>query len=296
MKNFLSTIYIETNSATTEKISIGLIVVTEHKVFFKYSKNKLKIAEKLLGNSIENLVKFSLNAIKEKVTITNAELAKQSQKLFSPVSFFTDEYIKYLNRYSQGLLQYDAPKPYVAEVNPSVFESLFATFISKEESSKDRNTFYHQIKNKIKKSAMMERVNLDYKLSPVKIPSLIAQENITIISKNGNILAGELIDFTANIEMVKQNIYEFEAIVKSLKIFEKQHIINSKNNTNYYALFNKPEPKSVQEKFLNHLKSLDQTDFINFQLEEASYIETLEQKILKEEYQKFSVFEESLGL
>jgi intein/homing endonuclease len=142
----------------------------------------------------------------------------------------------------------------------------------------------------------MERVNLDYKLSPAKIPSLIAQENITIISKNGNILAGELIDFTANIEMVKQNIYEFEAIVKSLKIFEKQHIINSKNNTNYYALFNKPEPKSVQEKFLNHLKSLDQTDFINFQLEEASYIETLEQKILKEEYQKFSVFEESLGL
>ena len=79
-------------------------------------------------------------------------------------------------------------------------------------------------KNKIKKSEMMERVNLDYKLSPVKIPSLIAQENITIISKNGNILAGELIDFTANIEMVKQNIYEFEAIVKSLKIFEKQYI------------------------------------------------------------------------
>ena len=295
MKNFLSTIYIETNSATAEKISIGLIVVTEHKVFFKYSKNKLKIAEKILGNSIENLVKFSLNAIKEKVNSTNAELAKHSQKLFSPVSFFTDEYIKYLNRYSQGLLQYDVPKPYVAEVNTTIFESLFATFISKEESNKDRNTFYHQTKNKIKKSDMMERINLDYRLSPAKIPSLIAQESITIISKNGNILAGELIDFTANIEMVKQNIYEFEAIVKSLKIFEKQYI-NKKNNTNYYALFNKPEPKSDQEKFLNHLKSLDQTDFINFQLEEASYIETLEQKILKEEYQKFSVFEESLGL
>lgn len=294
MKNFLSTIYIETNSATAEKISIGLIVVTEHKVFFKYSKNKLKIAEKLLGSSIENLVKFSLNTIKEKVAATNADLAKQSQKLFSPVSFFTDEYIKYLNRYSQGLLQYDAPKPYVAEVNPTIFESLFATFISKEESNKDRNTFYHQTKNKIKKSDMMERINLDYRLSPAKIPSLIAQESITIISKNGNILAGELIDFTANIEMVKQNIYEFEAIVKSLKIFEKQHI-NNKNNTNYYALFNAPEPKSDQEKFLNHLKSLD-ANSINFQLEEASYIETLEQKILKEEYQKFSVFEESLGL
>lgn len=294
MKNFLSTIYIETNSATAEKISIGLIVVTEHKVFFKYSKNKLKIAEKLLGSSIENLVKFSLNTIKEKVAATNADLAKQSQKLFSPVSFFTDEYIKYLNRYSQGLLQYDAPKPYVAEVNPTIFESLFATFISKEESNKDRNTFYHQTKNKIKKSDMMERINLDYRLSPAKIPSLIAQESITIISKNGNILAGELIDFTANIEMVKQNIYEFEAIVKSLKIFEKQHI-NNKNNTNYYALFNAPEPKSDQEKFLNHLKSLD-ANSINFQLEEASYIETLEEKILKEEYQKFSVFEESLGL
>lgn len=294
MKNFLSTIYIETNSATAEKISIGLIVVTEHKVFFKYSKNKLKIAEKLLGSSIENLVKFSLNTIKEKVAATNADLAKQSQKLFSPINFFTDDYIKYLNRYSQGLLQYDAPKPYVAEVNPTIFESLFATFISKEESNKDRNTFYHQTKNKIKKSDMMERINLDYRLSPAKIPSLIAQESITIISKNGNILAGELIDFTANIEMVKQNIYEFEAIVKSLKIFEKQHI-NNKNNTNYYALFNAPEPKSDQEKFLNHLKSLD-ANSINFQLEEASYIETLEQKILKEEYQKFSVFEESLGL
>ena len=45
MKNFLSTIYIETNSATAEKISIGLIVVTEHKVFFKYSKNKASVLE-----------------------------------------------------------------------------------------------------------------------------------------------------------------------------------------------------------------------------------------------------------
>ncbi|UOE41187.1 hypothetical protein MTP09_00650 [Chryseobacterium suipulveris] len=289
--NFLSIIYLETNSTTSEKISLGLLGVSEKHIFLKYSENKIKIAEKLAGSSFEKLVKFSLNSIKKQISIANNDFVEN--KLFDSNHQFKQEYITYLSKYAQGLFQFEAPKPYSGELNKNTFEKLFQKFISMAEPEFKKTNFYNEVKSYVKKSAIYEKVDVDYNLDPKLIPSLIAKENVSFISKNGNIMAAQLVDFNSNEDLVKQHIYEFRSIVDSLEGFAKEQI--SKNHKgNYIMLFNKPEKNTKQEKLLNHLKSLEKQEDIPFKVEESNYIEKIEEKILKEDYQKFSEFAETL--
>lgn len=289
--NFLSIIYLETNSTTSEKLSVALLGVTEKQVFFKFAENKIKIAEKLAGSSFEKLVKFSLNAIKQQVSIANKDL--KENKLFDFNHQFKSEYIQYLSKYSQGLLQFEAPKPYMGELTKTSFDSLFTKFINMPETEYRKSSFYNEVKSYVKNSVISEKVDIDYNLDPKAIPSLIAKENVSLISKNGNILAAQLVDFTSQIDNVKQHIYEFNSIVNSLQEFGAEHI-SPKHKGNYYVLFNAPTKNSPQEKLLNNIKKLVKNDDLKFKIEERAYIETLEEKILKDNYQKFSEFAETL--
>ena len=289
--SFLSIIYLETNSTTSEKISVALLGVAENHIYFKQADNKIKIAEKLKGSSMEKLVKLSLSTIKQQIAIANKDFTEN--KLFDNNHQFKTEYIKYLSNYSQGLLQFDAPKKYSGDLNKAVFEQLFNKFINMPETEFRRSNFYNKVKTYVKSSVINEKVDIDYNLDPKEIPSLIAKENVSLISKNGNILAAQLVDFTSQIDNVKQHIYEFRSIVNSLQEFGADHI-SPKHEGNYYVLFNKPEKNTQQEKLLNNIKKLVKNKDLNFKIEEGDYIETLEEKILKDNYQKFSEFAETL--
>lgn len=294
MNNFLSIIYLETNSITSEKISVGLLAVTPDEVFFKTSKSKIKIAEKLMGESVNSLVNFSFNTLEKNIQSANKDIKKAVTELFKADHNFNKDYVAYLNKYSQGLLQFDAPKPYLSAIDKQSFEKLFIKYIGKSKQEIPYSDFYNRIKSQIKKSEIKDRVDVDYNLTPQKIPTLVAQENISLITKNGNILAAQLIDFTSQIELVNSHIYKFESIVKALNEFGKEKI-GSKHKGAYYVLYNQPEPKSAQEKFLNHLNDLEKNKSIAFKMEEAGYFDEIEEKIKRDDYQKFSVFEESLS-
>ncbi len=293
MDNFLSTIYIETNSVTSEKISVGLLAVTPEEVFFKTSRNKIKIAEKLIGENVNSLVNFSLGNFEKNINTANKNIQKATKELFKAEHTFNKEYIEYLNKYAQGVLQFDAPKLYMAPIDKQIFDKLFIKYIGKNKPDTSYSDFYNRVKNRIKRSEIKDRVDVDYNLTPQKIPTLKAEENISLISKNGNILAAQLIDFTSQIELVNSHIYKFESIVNALSAFEKETIGNRHKGA-YYVLYNQPEPKSAQEKFLNHLNDLEKSKSMKFKMEEADYIDKIEEKIKADNYQKFSVFEETL--
>lgn len=294
MNNFLSIVYLETNSISSEKISVGLLAVTPDEVFFKTSKSKIKISEKLMGESVNALVSFSFNTMEKNIQSANKNIKKAVKELFKADHHFNKDYVTYLNKYSQGLLQFDAPKPYLGAIDKQSFEKLFIKYIGKSKLEAPYSDFYNRIKSQIKKSEIKDRVDVDYNLTPQKIPTLVAEENISLITKNGNILAAQLIDFTSQVELVNNHIYKFESIIKALNEFAKEKT-SSRHKGAYYVLYNRPAPKSAQEKFLNHLNDLEKKKSIDFKIEEAGYFNELEQKIKADDYQKFSVFEESLS-
>ena len=70
----------------------------------------------------------------------------------------------------------------------------------------------------------------------------------------------------------------------------KQNISN-KHHGKYFMLFNKPTKNSPQEKLLNNIKK---TKAGIMQIEEAGYLDELENKLEKDNYKKFSLFADSL--
>lgn len=292
MKSLLSIIYLQTNTASGEKVAVGLLAISETEIFFHVSEHKLKLTAKLSNSEVVKHAEISFALISNKVAETNTE--NKSHTLLKNDSLFTKEYINYLNKYSKGLIQFDSPKLYAGNIDKKIFKTLFQQFVGEWEEKlpveKKQVHFHTLIKKKLNKPAFKEKVDIEYTLNPEKIAGLLLPQNITLISKNGNILAAQAIDFTTSEEIITKHAYELEVIITSLQKLGQKNI-DAKHNGSYYLLFNKPAKKSPQEKLLNKIKK---TKSGIMQIEEAGYLNELETKLQKDNYNKFSLFEAGL--
>ena len=292
MKSFISIIYLQTNSVSGEKIAVGLLAVSEDEIYFQVSEQKIKLVSKLFNADVLKHAEISFALISNKVNETNKE--NKSQSLLKNDSLFTKEYISYLNKYSKGLMQFDVPKSYAGAIDKKVFKTLFEQFIGSWEeklhTSKKQATIQTIPKKKLNKPVFQQKVDVDYTLQPQKIKGLLLPQDITLITKNGNILAAQAIDFNNSEEVITKHAYELEVIVNCLQKLGEETI--SKNHQgNYYLLFNKPVKNSPQEKLLNEIIKT-KSGLMN--IEEAGFLDELENKLQQENYQKFSVFEAGL--
>ena len=292
MKSLLSIIYLQTNSASGEKIAAGLLAVSENEIFFKVAEQKIKLAAKLSDAELLKHAELSFGLISNKVNETNKE--NKSHLLFKNDSLFTKEYITYLNKYSKGLMQFDVPKSYAGTIDKKIFKILFQQFIGvweeKDTTEKKAQQFHTSIKKQLNKPIFKEKVDIDYTLNPEKIEGLLKPQDITLISKNGNILAAQAIDFHNSEEVITKHAYEYEVMINSLEGFAQKKIGKTHHGI-YYMLFNKPTKNSGQEKLLNQIIKTKSEIMI---VEEAGYLGELENTLENKSYKKFSLFEATL--
>jgi hypothetical protein len=292
MKSLLSIIYLQTNAVSGEKIAVGLLAICESEIFFQASEHKLKLVTKLSNNDVLKHAELSFSLINSKIIDTNKE--NNFHSLIKSDSLFTKEYITYLNKYSKGLIQFDTPKSYAGAIDKELFKTLFQQFVGEWEEKphpeKKQIHFHTVIKKQLNRPIFKQKVDIEYTLNPQKIIGLLKPQDITLISKNGNILAAQAIDFNNSEEVITKHAYELEVIINCLNKLGKQSI-NKKHHGSYYLLFNKPAKNSSQEKLLNDIKKT-KSGIMN--IEEAGYLDELESKLEKEDYNKFSLFEANL--
>ncbi len=292
MKSLISIVYLQTNTVSGEKIAVGLLAISENEVFFQVSDQKLKLAGKLSNTDVLKHAEISFGLISNKVNENNKE--HKSHTLLKNHSVFTKEYISYLNKYSKGLMQFDTPKSFAGTIDKKMFKQLFEQFIAvweeKTEHTKKHIQFHTVIKKQLNKPVFKQKVDIDYTLHPQKVKGLLLPQDITLISKNGSILAAQAVDFTTSEEVIAKHTYELEVIIHCLEKLGQQNI-KKNHKGSYYLLFNKPVKNSPQEKLLNDIKKT-KAGIMN--IEEAGYIEELEGKLEKDAYSKFSIFANTL--
>lgn len=289
MKSLLSIIYLQTNSASAEKIAAGLLAVSENEVFFHVSEQKLKLASKLSSADVLKHAEISFALITEKVAETNKE--NKSVALIKKDSLFTKEYITYLNKYSKGLIQFDAPKSFAGTIDKKMFKVLFEQFIGswdeKQLIEQKAEPFQSLIKKKLNKPVFKQKADINYTLKPEKIAGILMPKDITLISKNGNILAAQAIDFNKSEETIIKQAYEYEVTVNSLEELGQKEI-NKNHHGTYYLLFNQPQQNSAQEKLLHEIQK---TKSGMMQVVQADFLQQLETTLETNDYIKFSQFE-----
>lgn len=118
MNPFISVLSFQTSTCSGENLAGGLLAVSNDKIFFKTSDFKLNIAEMICGKPYKNTVMNILSLINSHIDNPTSETPK----------VFSAEYVKYLNKYSNGVLQFGEPKQVAADIDETLFTKLFLQF------------------------------------------------------------------------------------------------------------------------------------------------------------------------
>lgn len=283
MKSYLTIIYIQPNSLTAEKFAVGLLAFDDEQVFFDYKADKIDFIDKLYPSL--NLKTGVFNTLKSiKIQVEEKQLKNTiTDILFQSNNQLIDKaYANYLHQYSKGLTQFSEINPIAASLSSKLFQKLFDQFILGEMSSHQlkhpHKNFHQAFKKKINAAGLKDKMDIDLKLTPQKLSGIYANTQVRMIGKNGVITAAQDIDFTINMDSLGNQLSQWDVLVNALNSFSS---LKGFKPGDYHVFFNKPEPKSAQEKLLNSIvkqksglfsiDSVDEVDNLIFKIESSNY-------------------------
>lgn len=287
MKTFLSILSVKTNSFSNEKIVIGLLAVSANKVYFGYSKNKIKLLNKFSSDEkISSFVESLLSQIKSKVQGENQELSDFQINLISNKSIFSEEYFHYLNNYNNGILNFSKPLEVTYEFSENDFSKYYKNFIGEPfiDLKKDaKKTFHQKLKPILNKEGLSNKVDLHYTFNPKIFKGILKDCSIPLITKNGDINSLQEIDFTNKPVTIVNNLYETKIIQDALIGFSK----NIKCSVSKIKVaYEEPKLNTEQHKMFD-LAIKEYSDQFEFLTPDA--VDIFTDKILEKNYSKFSL-------
>lgn len=134
MRSQYNIISAQTNPEIGEKIIVGLLMISDNYVNFSASKNKLSITKSLVSTSMYKFLVETITQLEKSIMHeVDARTGIYGNKLSSLI--LDEKYIEYLSRYSNGLINFSAPKIIDLEANDEVFAFLFKKYVDEKESN-----------------------------------------------------------------------------------------------------------------------------------------------------------------
>ncbi|MEN6510357.1 MAG: hypothetical protein ABFD00_00790 [Chloroherpetonaceae bacterium] len=216
MQPFFSILMTPIRPAIKEQVSVALILISENKVFFKYSAEKLSFLKKLIPSDVSEMLKQYLAGLSNKISTMQDDLSDE-YLLIRPTTkdfnFLSDKYLSDLSAYSNNLITFSKPAIIDIETSEQSFNLLFEKFVS-DEYTKNladellsnieilRKDFYPKIQN---------RVNFDVDINKIikeekKVPISVLPEHINIFGKNGKYVTAQVIDFDKKSNNLKADL------------------------------------------------------------------------------------------
>lgn len=283
MESFFVPIYLKLGKLSDEKLLVALIMITPEQIWMKYSQKRIQLSSQIINSDYSNLAKEVLSQIENKANQVNAISNKPNELKFDNPHVFTIEYFEYLKKYSQNTLLFGSVEKNNAIHSKEDFNAFYEVLLNEkiELVKSVKKNFSTKVKTKLKESNIEDKADIDYKLSSKKITGLYNDTNITLISKNGSIIAAEAIDFNIGMPSLTNSLNSFEVLINSLNQFSE---INHFPKGTYYILNSIPQSGSEQEKLLNKIhQNKSQLKLIS-----EDEIDEITEKIHFGNYTKFS--------
>ena len=247
-----------------EKITIGLLLMDDHHVFFEYSKNKLNSARTLLTENAYLSLKDALKNIRATVDIQlNSD--KTYELDFEKKSPLTNSYINYLSRYNNNILAFTSPKEIELEVNSSIFSNLYKKFIDNAAAKKE-DQFLTAIKPFIvsKRDILLKHFNIDEEITYREIPNLIVPVTVTLIGENKVATFVQSLDLEKRTDKITNDISEILFLQKAFSISNKESVA--------MAITQEPDKKQFPKQHDIWQQLRNTKDIINYDISEAEKV------------------------
>jgi hypothetical protein len=276
MNTYYSVIFASVNSITSERLSVGLVMVEGDRIWFRYSKTKLSLMHQFFSNEAFYLLKTSLKNIAITANVEQVEELTVVNDLFNfkkeDRHTFSFEYLRYLSRYSNSTLTFNEPVKIDVGASDLLFDHLYCEFIF-EETELNRKTSTIEIVKRSLYPQINKHVNWDYRVETGAIPGLIMSVELDFIGKNHQPVVGKITDFD-------QPVYNLDASLSNLFVLMKTFELNGETG-NYFLIGNEPEKKNLKQhqtweavrnsSFLNFVP-FNETDCISEYMETKSVI------------------------
>jgi hypothetical protein len=289
MKPFYSIVYIKPDSLSEEKIAVGLLLNADNKPVFDYSIDKLKVAAKLIdAEAVESVKRLFKNISKE----IEKYFKTASQKEAFEITPFSYNYFEYLSRYSNNLLLYSNPEENFGNFDSGDFRELFRLLIDKEYGVEELKeiSFKDEFEYRIKNSKVSNRLDIKYRLSKKRVPTILSNTEVDYIGANGCLYTGHVVDTHSRNSFVENKLYKIRSLVIGLNKLSVKLGLNEKGE--HIVYFN--EPKNDSEKDLLFRLTKDET--LPFSVEHWEYFAEEEKRLEEGNVGKFSSFIRELGL
>ncbi len=286
MNSYYSLIKISPNPSAGDLITIGLLLKSENKVFLKFSENKIRIAQRLLGLE-ENLISFFKKKLESNVDLLNEDLRNKTNKLFDFTSIINSEYLSHLSNISNNLIQFSDPSFIATAFDEKQFLKFYCNMVDNSEEDLEitlsfvNNKLDRNVKEKII-TRLENRVHTNININKRILPSLNFSINIDCLGKNGSIIAAKAINLDATPRTIETNIMRYD--VALTKINEKY------GNNGYEAIIIADEPIQKESENYNIWEILNKKE--TFIIYNSDNVENVAELVESKNAHKFLDIEE----
>ncbi|MFM9840008.1 MAG: hypothetical protein ACKVOQ_17210 [Cyclobacteriaceae bacterium] len=266
MKSFYSILTVPIRPSSQEQLTIGLLLVDDRNLLFKFSTRKLEFIKKLLPENSFNLLKSYIFGLTEKLTSEDERMR---------IKFSKTEFVSYLSNYNSNLLIFSKPTPIELEVNGENFQKLFEKFIFQYELDLTQDVLKESVtlKERLKLNLypkIKERVNLNQTITVKEVPNLLVPSvKVNFIGQNNLPVAGHSVDFESTTASISNSISKLISLIKAFDMDNKKG--------QYYIIGKEPDKKAFAEQHSNwqHIRQSNLIEFVDVDDMEqiASYVE-----------------------
>jgi hypothetical protein len=287
MKSFYSIIRFVNNPLSKENLAIGLIMISNDKIFYKFSNDKIQLVNKINPLNFK-LLEYTIDKIS---TFIKSEL-ENDISLFSDDNKVNVEYLKRLSVYNNGFLQFDSPSVINIDFDEIKFNDFFHKYIDlviKPIEKKVIDNRFSKIVNEVFREPLREIINIDYKVKKAEIPNLFFDYKLDGIGYNGIIYTVKSIDLNSEkpIDQIRNDISELESLNSRIDLFGKSKGFQPEYNK-HYLVIDKYNGKKRSCNELYEILSSQNPDDYKYQLINSNDLKDVTSDIKKANAHKFT--------
>lgn len=261
MKPFYCILFSPIRPTLEERLSIAFLAVSNNKVYFRYSHDKLSIVKSLIPANGHHLLKSTLSAIDNYVNTKNNKY--NSEQLFIDgldfvnENMFRYEYLEYLNNYSNNLLHFSKPSYIDIDINDDIFDKLYQKYVhTLDKTGKKKENIINIIKESIN-SKIEGKVNLNKEIDSNIVPNLVVPTKVWFIGKNEIDVTGQVFDFS------KQNNFLENDISKHINLLQTFRLNKINYVGTHFITGNEPAKNNIDNhKIWDEIRKLSYIEFV----------------------------------
>ena len=258
MKTFFSIMYLTLNASLKEKISIGMIMANGEDVKFKISDTKFGIVKQLIPIQNYSFLKSYFKNLNNDLNFgfDNNNLLNLKKDIAQ--NWVNEKYFSYLHRYSNNIIRFSEPREIDVSFDETTFLKLYESYIFNNDeeiiSKKSKEDIVKIVRTKLY-SKIRSKVNLDVDVRPSDFKELISPVNVNFIGENGQIVAGQTIDFSKRYVDLERDLTKYISFTKAVDY--------EKGGGHYFLVGNEPK-KSLGQKNHSIWKHIYESNIVDY--------------------------------